>query len=597
MAETAAQEAGPARPPLSRGAIRRLLGLLLPYRAALAGASLLMLLASAAALALPLAARLAVDRVLSTGSPGALDRMALQLVALNVLTFGASFGEYLLVASVGNRLVRELRARLFAHLQRLPVAFFDRSATGELVSSLNSDVGLLQQGLTDDTVRLLGSVVTLAGGITLAVVIDARLTAVVVTLLAATLGIFVLLGSRVRRLSRRSQDALAEATGALSEALSNVRLVKAFAREEHEDARYGSRLSAVLRLAMRSAAFEAGLGAVGAISFVVVLIGVFWYGGRRVLAGELSAGSLLGFLMTVAIIGGPMGSLAGFYTRLQRAAGAAERVFALLDEPGEPADPPSPAPLPDGGGRVLFREIHFAYVPGTPVLADFSLELPPGGVTALVGESGAGKSTVAALLFRFYDPQEGCILLDGVPLAEFSRRALRETVGIVPQDPVLFQETVRENIRYGRLDASDEEVEAAARAANVHEFAARLPKGYDTLVGERGVTLSGGQRQRVAIARALLKDPRVLVLDEATSALDVQSERLVREALERLMRGRTVLVIAHRLSTVRGADQIAVLEGGSVVERGTHEKLVRQGGRYAVLCELDARRGEPHGRG
>lgn len=580
-ADTSATEEKPGK--VSVAAVRRLLALARPYAAPLTLAGVLMLLSTLLSLSLPLVSQRALDRVLQTRDIGSLDRLALGVFGLIALAALISLAEYMLVAHAGNKIVLEMRARLFAHLQRLPVAFFDRTRSGDLTSRLSNDVTLLQQTLTGDIVQLTGNLVTLIGGILLAVVIDWRLTVVVVVLLAATFSLFVVLGIRLRKLTRETLDALSEAMGTMSEALANVRLVKAFAREPHEDGRANERLQKVFRLAMRSSVLEGGFGTLAGVGFLGVLVGVVWYGGRSVLTGQMTGGALLAFLMTVTIISGPMASLASLYARLQRAIGAADRLFALLDDAPEPPDAPDALPFPQGAGAITFENIAFGYAPDQPILRDFSLDLLPGKVTALVGASGAGKTTVSLLLYRFYDPQQGVIRVDGVPLERITRQSLREQVGLVPQEPILFNGTIRENIRYGRLDATDEEIEAAARAAHVAEFVEALPLGYDTPLGERGITLSGGQRQRVAIARALLKDPRILILDEATSALDTRSETLVQDALERLMRGRTTLVIAHRLTTIRNADQIIVLEAGSVVERGTHETLLRAGGRYAAL--------------
>jgi subfamily B ATP-binding cassette protein MsbA len=369
----------------------------------------------------------------------------------------------------------------------------------------------------------------------------------------------------------------------MTEALSNVRLVKAFAREAHESSRAEEKLRNVFKLNMKTSVGEASMGTVAFTGLFLLFLGVVWYGGRSVLAGTMTVGDIGGFFVTVMLISGPMGNLASLYTRLQRAVGASDRVFALLDEKGEPADPGDASGFPSGPGSVSFKGVSFCYVPESPVLNDFSLELPAGEVTALVGVSGGGKTTVANLLYRFYVPQAGRVFIDGTPIEHIRRQDLREHVGMVPQDTILFNGSIRENIHYGRLDATAEEVEQAAKAANVEEFVRGFPEGYETVVGERGITLSGGQRQRVAIARAILKNPRILVLDEATSALDTRSEALVREALEHLMKGRTTLVIAHRLSTIQNADRIAVLEGGGVVELGTHRELIAKRGRYAEL--------------
>jgi len=568
---------------VSLTAVRRLFGLARPHAPLLALGGLLMLASTAVSLSLPLLARPALNRVLETHQAQALDRLALALAALIVVGAVLGYLQYQLVAYVGNKIVMEMRARLFAHLQRLPVAYFDRTRSGDLASYLSNDVMLLQTTLTDDLVRLVGNVVTMAGGIALAVVIDARLTGIVVGLLLAVVVGFFGMGRRLRKLTLQTLDALAEAMGGMTEVLANIRLVKAFAREPYEDARTEARLGEVLRRSVRSNLVEGGFSTFAFSGFILVLLGVVWYGGRSVLTGHLTAGALLAFLMTIFIISGPMGSFAIQYARLQRALGAAERIFAILDEAGEAPDPPDALPFPEGQGEVSLENVVFAYQPDVPVLQGLTLTLPAGQVTALVGASGAGKTTVALLIYRFYEVQGGQISIDGVALDAIRRRELREHIGLVPQEPLLFNGTIRENIRYGNLDATDAEVEAAARSANVEEFVAPLPEGYETILGERGITLSGGQRQRVAIARAILKDPRILILDEATSALDARSEALVREALQRLMQGRTTLVIAHRLTTIQEADQIVVLEKGCVVETGRHHELLDQGGRYAAL--------------
>ncbi len=561
---------------------RRLLGFAAPYAGLLALSALLTLISTGATLSLPLFARQALNRALETRSTAGIDQLALGLFGLIFLAAIASFAQYWLVGLVGNRIVRDVRSQLFAHLLRLPVAFFDKSRSGDLASYLSNDVTLLQDALASDAVRLLGAIVTLIGGVAMALFLDAKLTGLVLLTLGFGAALIASMGFYLRRLTRESLDALASAMGAMTEALSNVRLVKALARENYETGRSRDNLNQVLKFSLRAARFEAGLGTVAGVGFFGVLIGVLWFGGRRALSGEMSVGSLFAFVVTVTLISGPLGTLATLYGRMQRAIGAGERVFALLDEAPETADAPDALPFPDGAGEVGFQNVFFAYGE-TPVLQDLTLKIPAGQVTALVGASGAGKTTLASLLYRFYDLQSGQITIDGANVETIERDELRAHLGLVPQDPALFDATLRENIRYGKLGASGAEIEAAALAANVTEFAENLPDGFETIIGERGVTLSGGQRQRVAIARAILANPKILVLDEATSALDTRSELLVREALSRLMQGRTTLVIAHRLTTVRNAAQIAVLDAGRVAELGRHDDLLAQNGVYSAL--------------
>ncbi|MCK6527233.1 ATP-binding cassette domain-containing protein [Myxococcota bacterium] len=569
--------------------LRRLFALARPEAPLLAVGTVALLVSAGMGLLYPLLVQRLVDGVQSGADPAAgraaVDRAALQLVGL--FAVGSAFAALRawLFTWAGERVVARLRERLYASVIGQEIAFFDERRTGELTSRLASDASVLQNAVTVNVSMLLRHAVLGIGAVTVLMWTSFRLASLMLATVPVVVIAAALYGRALRRLSRDVQDALARASEVAEETFSGIRTVRAFAREAWERGRYGEAIAATLRLARRRAglvaAFTGGIGFAGQAAIAAVV----WYGGVLLVEGRMTFGELTSFLLYTFTVAFSVGALAGLWEDFMKALGASERVFELLDR--EPRLPSGALRPSAAEGAVRFDAVSFAYPsrPDAPVLAGLDLELRPGEVVALVGPSGAGKSTVAALLSRFYDPGGGRVALDGRDLRELDPDWLRQQVGVVSQEPILFATTIAGNIRYGRPGATEDEVLAAARAAYAHDFVSAFPEGYATLVGERGVRLSGGQKQRVAIARALLKDPRVLVLDEATSALDAESEHLVQQALDRLMRGRTTLVIAHRLSTVRRADRVLVLDGGRLVQQGTHQQLLAEGGLYRVLVE------------
>jgi ATP-binding cassette subfamily B protein len=569
----------------SRLTLRRLLGMARPELPALSIGTVFLLLSSGATLAYPRAVGAMVDEALGARSTQALDRIAVVMLAVFVVQGAAMALRAYLFNSAGERVVTRLRKDLFRALLAQEVAFFDERRTGELTSRLASDTTVLQNTVTSNVSMGLRYTLQTLGGVTLLFYTSAQLTLVMLALVPPVVVGAVLNGRRVRRLARQVQDAVAQSNEVAEEGLSGIRTVRSFAAEGTEVSRYSSAVDRALVLARKrfahSSVFMGGASIAGYGSIAAVL----WYGGRLVVAGELSVGALTSFLMYTLVVAMSFSGIAELWADFMRASGAAERVFELIDR--KPAIPAGGERVAELRGHVEFRDVRFAYPtrPDVPVLHGLNLELRPGEVVAVVGPSGAGKSTLASLLSRFYDPQGGAVLLDGHPLTSLDPDWLRRHIGLVAQEPQLFSCSIADNIRYGRPEATDAQVEEAARAANAHDFILRFPEGYGTHVGERGVQLSGGQKQRVAIARAVLKDPRLLVLDEATSALDSESEHLVKDALERLMKGRTTLIIAHRLSTVANAHRVLVLAGGHVVQSGTHAALMAQEGLYRRLVE------------
>jgi ATP-binding cassette subfamily B protein len=566
--------------------LKRLWPLLRLEWPALTGATALLLVASVAALAYPQGIRLIVDGAVARRDVAAIRWAAIAMGVLAVVQGLAVGGRAWLFAIAGERGVRRVRERLFTSLVNQEVAFFDGQRTGELTSRLASDTGALQALLSSQISMALRNGVQVVGGLVLLAITSPKLTGVMLLVVPAVALGAVFYGRRIRALARRYQDALAEAGHVAEESLSAIRTVRAFAAEPAESARYAAAIDQSFALARTRVAAAATFFAAASTGVYAALAVVLGYGGVLVAGGELTAGALTAFLVYTLLIAMGLGSLADIWAEAMRGIGAADRVLDLVDR--VPRMPTSGGrQLSPVRGRVAFEGVRFRYPsrPEVEVLQGIDLAVEPGEVVALVGPSGAGKSTLGALLSRLYDPTGGRVTLDGVDLRELDPAWLRRLVGVVSQEPVLFSTTLADNVRYGRRDATDAEVLEAIRAANAEGFTSGFPEGLSTRVGERGQQLSGGQKQRIAIARALLKDPRILLLDEATSALDAESEALVQEALSRLMKGRTSVVIAHRLSTVAGADRVVVVDGGRVAEQGPHGALLSRGGIYARLVE------------
>lgn len=566
--------------------VARLLKYLWPYRARFGLALIGLLGGTSISLVFPYVIQNLIDGVLRDGNLAALDRIAMLLGLLFIFQFVFGFTERFMVEYVGERVVIDLREAVYAHLHQLPVAFFNARRSGEIVSRLASDAGQIRTALTTNLAWVLGEVLTLTGAVLIVFLLNWRLTLFVLAL-APVLGLFAaFFGGRIEKISTEVTDEVAGSSAIVEEAMQGIREVKAFVREEFEVARYRRAMDRTFAAALRLTRLRAVFGPLIFSLMFMGIAAVLWFGGREVVAGRLTAGGLTSFLFYMFFIAGSFGAFTGIYTQLQEAAGASRRIFEIMDTEPEIQDKPGALTMGRAEGRIAFEGLSFTYDERADVLEDISLEIAPGEVLALVGPSGAGKSTFVSLIPRFYDPTAGRITLDGQDLRDLTQASLRAQIAIVPQDALLFGGSIRENILYGRLDASEAALIDAARAANAHEFISELPDGYETIVGERGLRLSGGQRQRVAIARALLKDPRILLLDEATSSLDSVSERLVQEALERLMQGRTTVIIAHRLSTVQVADRIAVLEKGRLIELGDHAALLARSGLYARLWKM-----------
>ena len=579
------------RRPISLKPLAALVPRLRPYAGRLAICAVCLVIAAAVGLAFPLVVRHLLDAAFQHRNRALLDRIAIGLILAFALQGAMNFIQVFLLTGTSERVIAKLREDVFAHLVRLSPGFYTERRTGELTSRLSADLAVLQTLMGSWVSELSRQSLFLVGGIALLTLTHPRLTTTTLAVVPVVVGSAIFFGRRLRRASTGVQDRVAEAMGMANESFSQIRSVQSFVREDEETRRYRGLLSGVVSAAITRARMRALLfGIVGFAAFAGV-VAVLWQGGLLVLEGVLTPGALVSFLLYAITVAAAVGSLASLFGSYQEAVGAAYRVFELLAMEPSVAEPLAPTALRTPvRGALLLDAVHFRYAPDLPeALADVSFSIAPGEVVALVGPSGAGKTTVASLIPRFWDVTGGRITLDGVDIRQLSFAELRGSIGLVPQEPALISGTVRDNIAYARPSASEPDVIAAARAAHAIEFIERLPDGLDTLVGERGVKLSGGQRQRIALARVFLKNPALVVLDEATSSLDNESERLVEIAMEELLRGRSTLIIAHRLRTVRRADRVLVLEHGRIVESGTHEQLVVAGGVYGRLYRAELR--------
>ncbi|MEM7035317.1 MAG: ABC transporter transmembrane domain-containing protein [Chloroflexota bacterium] len=555
----------------------RLLQYVRPYRSRLIIALLALVVRTVLGLVMPLLVRNVVDVVFVERDLVLLNQLASFLV---VIFFGQavfSFINRYHIAYLGERVVSDLRQQLYHHLMSLSLRFFSDRRTGEIVSRITNDVTTLQSAVTDNLVTLLQQTLTLVGGIVFLFWLNWRLTSIILIGVPIITLTIVYMGRKIREAAGDVQDHLAEASAVVEETIGGIRIVKSFAREAYELERFTKTVENTFESALRRAKISAILAPIiGFLAFMSITV-TLWFGSYEVIQGNLSPGGLIAYLIYTMLVATPIAAFSGLYAQFQTALGATQRLFEILDLAPDIVDRTNAKPLPTIVGDVEFDQVSFQYDSNIPILDNISLQAKPGQVVALVGPSGAGKTTIVNLIPRFYEVTEGSITIDGFDIRDVTGLSLRQQIGIVPQEPIVFSGTIRENIRYGKLEASEAEIVAAAQAANAHEFILNTAQGYQTLVGERGIKLSGGQRQRLAIARAILKDPRILILDEATSSLDSESEKLVQDALDQLMKSRTTFVIAHRLSTIVNADWIVVLDKGNVVEQGTHLDLLNRG--------------------
>jgi len=575
----------------SRSTLKRLLFFLSPGKWLISAALLLICLSAGVQLIIPIYfGRVFLDQILIGGQNlHLLNIIALSVLGLFLIKGIFNYGQVYLLAYAGHKLVYDLRNSLFAHLQRLSLRYYDQTRTGETIARMTNDITLIQTGLTTGLRDFLMDILTLLGILVFLFYLHWRLSLITLVTFPLVILAVNIYGRRIRRFTGLMQEKVGDISSQLQETFIGIRVIKAFTMEEGERERFKARNYQTLQAGMKSAQTLATVTPVVELFMVAGMVLVFWYGAQEVVKGHLTTGELTAFIGYLGMASAPINGLTRAISLFQQSLAAGDRVFQLLDEEVEIKEPPHPIVLPEVRGRVVFENVAFAYRSGEPVLENINLTVEPGEVVALVGKSGTGKSTLVNLLPRFYDPTAGRVTLDGHDLRSLNIKWLRSQIGLVPQETILFGVTIGENIRYGRPEASQSEVEEAARRANAYDFIMRLPQGFETVVGERGVTLSGGQRQRIAIARAILRNPRLLILDEATSSLDAESEITVQEALSRLMKERTTFVIAHRLTTVMGADRILVIEDGTIAEEGSHEELLSKGGLYCQLYEAQFR--------
>ena len=578
----------------------RLMKYIRPYTKQLAAAVACIVLAAGANLYMPWIIKDMIDKVLMERDMAMLNLIAGGIIVVFFFRGVFYYGQSYLVSFVGQRVVIDIREALFEKFQRMPLAYFDRHQTGEIMSYVTNDVQALQNALVDKLIEFVTEASILIGSIVLMFYLDWKLTLITlitVPLVGQAMKIF---GRKLKKSGTVIQERLADINSLLQESIAAVRVVKSFVRERYEIERFRRQNELNFQAEMKNVQLSSLLTPTVEFLAAITVTIILWIGGYEVVQGEITAGSLVAFLTYAVNLANPVKRIGRIYGTVQRAMAAADRVFDVIDMEETIHDREGAVPLPEIEGRVAVRDVSFSYKEGAPALSHVSLEASPGQLVAFVGPSGAGKSTIANLIPRFYEVNEGVIEIDGHDVRDVTLDSLREQIGIVPQETMLFSSSVRENIRYGRLDATDAEIEEAARAANAEEFILQLPQGYETKIGERGLNLSGGQRQRIAIARAILKNPRILILDEATSALDTESEKIVQAALDKLMVGRTSFAIAHRLSTIFNADCIYVIDGGCIVEQGTHAELLAAGGLYSTLYNIQFRgegEGEKKGEG